>query len=399
MPYYAPPIASRRNKGPAVRKHQKRKRGSQGSESDDDSEKGSDAGSDEGSEEGAVGALEEAAGKGPTSSKAPASSSYTAWAALPVDIARAYKAAGQSPEEEPPPYPFPHASLQSNKYLQSIDMEKELSALNPPLRYTGSSEAEKLKQHHSNMLTTLMHRCLQEGDYIRAERAFGLILRTEVGGLKVDIRTHSLWSIGAEIKLRKEMQLEESQYITAKAFEAVKRYYDLLILEYPYRTGAQSDVSATLFYPALYKVWIAYAQDQKKASDEIATRCSSSSSSDDDEEEGRSRNAALAQIRASTLLKALDIATNMDETLQTFPFQTDPTLWELRGNLALWIADLSAVSTIGSPGKGSESPMSVDREESSTDGHDQDGGVEAKKEQDKKAAECFEMVKKLTLNA
>ncbi|KAI1277101.1 hypothetical protein F5Y07DRAFT_398685 [Xylaria sp. FL0933] len=51
---------------------------------------------------------------------------------------------------------------------------------------------------HLNTMTAIMHRCLRDGDIVRAKRAFGLLVRTK----DVDVRIDNLWAIGSEILMR-----------------------------------------------------------------------------------------------------------------------------------------------------------------------------------------------------
>ncbi|GAW18276.1 hypothetical protein ANO14919_077510 [Xylariales sp. No.14919] len=51
---------------------------------------------------------------------------------------------------------------------------------------------------HLTTMTAIMHRCLRDGDIVRAKRAFGLLVRTR----DVDIRLDNLWAIGSEILIR-----------------------------------------------------------------------------------------------------------------------------------------------------------------------------------------------------
>ena len=129
------------------------------------------------------------------------------------------RVAGLLPEEEyrVPPSPFPHAPARVSKpYLGAAKIQKELAG--PPSRlYTASNtaiqhdntssqtEASNLRRTHLNVLSTVMHRCLQDRDYDRAGRAWGMILRTQAThGNAVDLRNHGRWGIGAEILLRRK---------------------------------------------------------------------------------------------------------------------------------------------------------------------------------------------------
>ncbi|KAI1420992.1 hypothetical protein F5Y12DRAFT_790582 [Xylaria sp. FL1777] len=67
----------------------------------------------------------------------------------------------------------------------------------------GAGDADNGTRHsarirHLNTMTAIMHRCLRDGDIVRAKRAFGLLVRTR----DVDVRLGDLWAIGSEILMR-----------------------------------------------------------------------------------------------------------------------------------------------------------------------------------------------------
>ena len=57
--------------------------------------------------------------------------------------------------------------------------------------------AASARLRHLSALTTVLHRCLGEGDIARAKRAFGMLTRAQ----DVDIRRGGLWAVGAEISV------------------------------------------------------------------------------------------------------------------------------------------------------------------------------------------------------
>ena len=340
--YYSVPFAPPKERGPHVGKFQKRKRGARASDSDNDDD--------------SDGEPESPALSG--SPTAPANS--TTLSELDFEDARSYERAGQPYEKELPGFPFPHAAIGGSRHLPSVDIDEELANLQPPLVNLGLSlsKDEGLKERHISLLTTLMHRCLQDGDYIRAQRAFALLLRTEVNGKTLDVREDSLWSIGAEILLRQGMQVQNAKYITPEAFGQTKRYYQRLILDFPYRTTHPAQVSALHFYPALYALWIAYAQDQHKAMLEAIGHIDSGEVESDSSQNSKD-HAALIEVRTTTLSRAKDIAGSMDATLQIFPFSDNPDLQKLRKDVALWVGDLE-VDLKSIERSRNESLMSVD---------------------------------------
>ena len=82
-----------------------------------------------------------------------------------------------------------------------------------------------------------MIKCLLDGDYARAERAFKLLLSTEILGRLPDLRVRNLWGIGAEILLNRKGrvgQIDEGRltFFNREAVEDVKNYYRSLIIQY-----------------------------------------------------------------------------------------------------------------------------------------------------------------------
>ncbi|KAH8804732.1 hypothetical protein F5884DRAFT_679840 [Xylogone sp. PMI_703] len=144
----------------------------------------------------------------------------------------------------------------------------------------------RLRRHHLVVLTTLLHRCLAEGDLERAGRAWALLLRAELGGLPIDIRNTGFWGIGAELLIRGQKKrgehastghndIEDShpdedgevvrerkrdtssqdsapkRWGTPEGLEKAKEYYERLILQYPYMRQFSNAVSALDFWPAM----------------------------------------------------------------------------------------------------------------------------------------------------
>lgn len=139
--------------------------------------------------------------------------SYLAKPSLHPDLAHQYERAGQPYDQDPPGRDFPHRPIPDGRdaanHLSLAELKGELASLKPPLIHDADLQdghSTTLKRHHLAVLTTIMHHCLLQGDYIRAGRAWGMILRTEVSGTRPNIQSHGLWGIGAEILLQAEGQ-------------------------------------------------------------------------------------------------------------------------------------------------------------------------------------------------
>ena len=232
-----------------------------------------------------------------------------------------------------------------------------------------------LHKHHLAVLTAIMHRNMLEGDYLRAGRAWGMLLRAELNGHPMDLRPHGLWGVGAEILLFRDGQLandnaqelddleiasskgaasadNRSDALHASTFSEdgflmAKQYYERLILQYPYRKTAPMVVSSVDFYPAMFGLWIYLVQGQ--AQGQIR-----SNSAREEPKGARDMVQAVNNPRikrSQALDQASQIGARMDELLVSPPYSDHARLWNLRGNVALWEADLlheSIVSIIAS---------------------------------------------------
>ncbi|RAK99144.1 uncharacterized protein BO80DRAFT_410790 [Aspergillus ibericus CBS 121593] len=280
---------------------------------------------------------------------------------LSPDEAHQYRIAGLSFDQELPGGNFPHAPVL-----------KELTSLSSPI-YPPQSAAHQgnLRLQHLAVLSSILHRCLLQKDFIRAGRAWGLILREEVGGTPVDVRAEGRWGIGAEILLRRGRQISDmtsdnmqerdagqsaapssTLLFTMEGFENAKQYYERLIIQHPYRKAAPDAISSLHFYPAMFGLWIYVTQEESNVSRQRIWDTHGAIPDDNSEDEdtaaelqGRASsrqktNAMIAGVRKSELDQAQKIAARMDEILGSPPYSDSPELLEIRGMVSLWIADL-----------------------------------------------------------
>lgn len=297
----------------------------------------------------------------------------------PAELAQ-LRVAGLLPEQEyrVPPSPFPHAPARvARPYLGPAKIQKELAG--PPSRLftvnntasrahqtSAQPEASNLRRKHLNVLSTVMHRCLLEGDYDRAGRAWGMILRTQAtGGHLVDLRNHGRWAIGAEILLRRKPQgvasdnQDESDgaantdmdVFSEQGFELAREYYERLIVQYPTRKQAPHAVDARSFYPAMFSLWIQEVCERtKRARRQNAeeARRSRSRSMSIDSSDGKSQTEAQSRedaVQVEELAQAMEIAERLDDLVKSPPYDKQASLLQLRGSVALWISDLIVGNT------------------------------------------------------
>ncbi|KAF2684360.1 hypothetical protein K458DRAFT_302754 [Lentithecium fluviatile CBS 122367] len=293
----------------------------------------------------------EAAGGDASNTQPPASSD-------PSEIAQR-RVAGVLPDDEfdVPGPPFPHSAARASKdYLNHAKAQQELAGLEPAVYAAGTTsksqavdgkrEKPVLRKTHLDVLSTVLHRCLLEGDYDRAARAWGMILRTQVAGEPIDPRNHARWGIGAEVLLRRQPRNEsdyiqneqhgehgaddeqsprlENRLFTEEGFELARDYYERFIVQYPNRKMAPHAIDDRTFYPPLFSIWI-------RSGDTTMTS-----------EDARAREAA---IQDEELALAREICERLDQLVVSPPFDKHAQLLLLRGNVGLWISDL----IIGNP--------------------------------------------------
>jgi hypothetical protein len=284
-----------------------------------------------------------------------------------------YILAGLQPGEDIPPHPFPHAPARPHATILER-ARNELHSLNPPLAHIDPSWYEPYSKHnvqnegepglrekHLAVLTTVMHHMLLKGDYQRAGRAWGLLLRSgrltknlrrRGGYLSMDVTAHNRWGIGAEILMRNNQKTSENSQnpedvqFSQKGFRAAREYYERLIVQYPehhQRKGAK----ASTFYAAMFSLWIyEVSQKSKLAEKELmnseresttppALGDPSLNNSPEDGTEIRVR-----AVKSEELKDARAIASRLDDVLGSPPHDKNAELLQIRGMVALWIGGL-----------------------------------------------------------
>lgn len=269
--------------------------------------------------------------------------------------------------------------------------------MNPPL-YVPNPENEdhatSLKRKHLGNVTAILHRCMLNGDWERASRAWGLLARTEINGLGIDVRQNGRWGIGAEILIRREQaKLPEVSAISARrnsdndtslvqdddntastgpkfadeGFKLAREYYERLVLQYPHTPHTQHTVNAKVFYPALFNIWVYEVQARYKhlrVESSKARRSSSYSiASDNDGESNGSQQALVSrELLVREIADTTAIADRLDELLLSPPYDISEPLLKIRGMIALWLSDLykSFADTSSRPsGEFSSSPPGI----------------------------------------
>jgi hypothetical protein len=286
------------------------------------------------------------------------------------------RVAGLLPEatSDIPPLPFPHAPARTPKERNRARKIQEEIAQPPSRLYAinalskgdsinKQSEATSLKKTHLNVLSAVLHRCLLEGDYERAGRAWGMLLRTQVaGGNPVDPRNHGRWGIGAELLLRRDANMMEGDsnappsnqqspsqaMFSEEGFALAREYFERLIVQHPNRKLMPHAIDERTFYPAMFSLWIFEVCEKSRRAREKNqenTRGLRSRSMSLDSVLGETYNADDLQaredaIQVEELVAATEIAERLDQLVASPPFDKQASLLHLRGHVGLWVSIL-----------------------------------------------------------
>ncbi|KAK0102203.1 hypothetical protein ONS95_001002 [Cadophora gregata] len=349
----------------------------------------------------------------------------------PVEIAQ-YQLAGLELDEELPDVKdFPHRPVpqsfesrhkkgrrreRSNARNTDIDEEQIIAEEEQEEgKVERISRGPWLRNQHLSVLVTILHKCLGEGDIQRASRAWALLLRTQISGRGVDIRSNGYWEVGAALLMRSRDQKkkysyddeerdEEDEHVeedmgverrwgSKEGLELVKSYYERLILEFPYNRQFQRSVSALDFWPAMvgceiYGVQIEQKEGlrrveiQEERDNENDGSGEESLDSDEIEEEhpeednftfNQRRKENLSRIRAErrweerenvrqiALAASEKIAAKLDDIMTTPPYSDSHNMLRLRGMLALYIGDISIPALPLQQDEGKDSEISTRR--------------------------------------
>ena len=296
--------------------------------------------------------------------------------------------------------PISHLITETALSMPKRQISDELATLEPPLYIaTGrlpTASVEKstsslgLRQHHLKIMIAVLHRSLLERNYIRAGRAWAMLLRAEQHGQSMDLRTGDRWGVGAEILMQRESQIAQetsdhkfgdspksnfSLYIKPENIDKVREYYERLLLQYPYRKAFPNALGALNFSVAMFSLWIYTVKEWSS----VALMSVGSFNEDIDEAEAeangnvRSSSAPAVEpyryqknenVQEDSLKIAYEIAARLDGLLVSPPYSDNAQLWKLCGEVSLWIADLSVpadVPTYGSNFRRVDGDLAMER--------------------------------------
>lgn len=220
-----------------------------------------------------------------------------------------------------------------------------------------------LKKQHFTALNTVLHKCVLEGDFTRASRALGLLLRFKIRGQYVDLRRKDLWGLAGEILLRRggatdvqESTTEDCTFFTEKGFQDAKSFYERLILQYPYQKQRPRDISAVHFYHAMFSLWIMHLQSKYcKALYEIDRATNSPGQpqppdSRDDPTQVKSQVCDLTlrsdeqqmQIKIEQIGEVQALEERLGGLVLQVPYDQDKSMNKLHDDVVQWLYDLRA---------------------------------------------------------
>ncbi|KAL1598910.1 hypothetical protein SLS60_008055 [Paraconiothyrium brasiliense] len=265
-----------------------------------------------------------------------------------------------------PAPPFPHAPpREPRSKFTPAHIQQELAGLTPSIHAEVASSQDQplgsrsatpaLRTTHLNILSTVMHRCLLEGDYQRATRAWGMILRTQAHGTPIEPRYNGLWGLGAELLLRRRHEntfsvfdhqdnpASDEHSCSEEGFQLAKDYYERLILQYPVRNFQPHAIDATTFYPPLFSVWLMQVVDRSRRARRKLKRDAQMTDPGITAKQKRTRE---AEIQHEELAGAREICRRLGELVESPPYDKNAQLLILRGHAGLWMSDLLLGKTV-----------------------------------------------------
>lgn len=232
------------------------------------------------------------------------------------------------------------------------------------------------RQHHAVALTAVLHRCLLQGDYLRAGRTWGILLRMRIATGSLNLRNDDHWGLGAEILYHQHYQLnsdiarqggeplvdgndtnEDSPLnpfsgFNPEGFKEAREYFERLILQYPYQKHCTYIINALDFYPAMFGLWIYSVQQQsrlklqyrretdpkiKEQSGEISQSAEVTSALGLEMKE----DPQSAKTHTVYVDRAREIQDRLDVLLLSPPFSDNARLCNLQSMVNQWVSHIS----------------------------------------------------------
>ncbi|RKU46748.1 hypothetical protein DL546_004147 [Coniochaeta pulveracea] len=322
----------------------------------------------------------------------------------PPNLLKQYRLAGLSEDQHLPSIPdFPHRPLPRSgsayyEYEQEpedtageteadfqTETEVEVSARKQAERRArGARRERRAREQNVGALVGILRRCVEAGDTVRAKRAFGLLVRADIYGKRVDLRSEGYWGLGGEILMTQGQHRQQDMMLGGDEFEDhgdgeagrgerrketrrwgsaanmvnLTRYFEELIQLHPYSRLHPNSLSAQDFYPVLFnaEIYNIYSEFEMALDglEEEDFEEEFGAGMDVDLEDEMDRNwdrplsgreerlkATKDRLRLNALEGARQVAGRMDELMQNLPYSKSLEMMRLRGVIALFMGDLA----------------------------------------------------------
>jgi hypothetical protein len=212
-------------------------------------------------------------------------------------------------------------------------------------RLRGIRRDRLARDRNVGALVGILRKCVAEGDMVRAKRAFGLLVRADINGRRVDLRSEGYWGLGAEILMRdgeRPSNGEEKRWGSVQNTVLLRRFLEDLIQLHPYSRQRPESISALDFYPVLFSCEMYNIHvELDMALERIESENEDDSDLHDDSMSLEERSKATKdKLRYRALVAMRDIAGRMDELMMNIPYSKSFEMLRLRGMVALFMGDL-----------------------------------------------------------
>lgn len=278
----------------------------------------------------------------------------------------------------------PETDLDPETGAETTDAHRgDLTPSKANKRANGIRRERRARERNIGPLVAILRRCIETGDTVRAKRAFGLLVRADIYGKRVDLRAEGYWGFGAEILMTQGSGPGSGDDVggsgrrgmrwgSAANLHGFTRYFEELIQLYPYSRLHPNSLSAQDFYPVLFNAEIYNVvsefemavervdedpdllfdeEDEGGNGIEVDLDQQDENMELDDERGGgwdrpaRGREqrikAAKDKLRTDALEATRLVAGRMDDLMQSRPYNQSLEMMRLRGVIALFMGDLA----------------------------------------------------------
>ena len=281
------------------------------------------------------------------------------------------------------PYAYPNRDPVT-MLLYKDQLTKELKGLNLDsnihsrgIRASAFRHRSKLRRQVITNLVTALHRCLLKGEYARASRVWGFLLRVEQKKHPQFLRSNGRWGIGAEILLQRHPRAEAgaaqhsdtdsdsgseerekpelpllAAALDKNGFENVRKYFDTMCVLYPHRKRSMNLIDEHVFKYAMFGLWICFVQEHaaviRRGGQDQAGHTRSESESTSSRSEHDYMREQLQRSQTYLLEQAKNILAELESLVTRADYTDDKPLCKLRDMTKEWVEDLSQIDASSS---------------------------------------------------